>query len=144
MIALQSSASTVLNREQLNQAQMGQRETGYTLEAILITFGFCSPDTVLSDLAQQRGLPLMLKRDLAAQVTGLIHTESVFRHRVLPLIITPFSLRVTIAIPTILPLPCVTLLDGTASVCYALIICSKCCKAHYRRRDVIYLPMKRY
>lgn len=78
---------------------MVQRETDHTLEAILITFGFCSPDTVLSDLAQQSGLPLMLNRDLAAQVTGLIHTESVFRHQVLPVIITPFSLRVTIADP---------------------------------------------
>jgi type II secretion system protein E len=90
-----------LSPDQLRQAQAVQRDTGQSLDEVLIRLGLCPPERVLATLAQQAGLPLvpLAERDLDPLVIALIPPELALRHQALPLAATPTTLRVAIADP---------------------------------------------
>lgn len=91
----------LVSHEQLRAARKVQRETGQTLDEILIDLGFCSHDTALEAVARHAGLPLVTigERDLDPAVIALIPTELAFRHQALPLSATTTTLRVAVADP---------------------------------------------
>jgi type II secretion system protein E len=90
-----------LSYEQLQQAQAMQRETGQSLDEVLVNLGHCSAEAVLEIMARQSGVPLVqiVERDLDPAVIALIPTALAFRHRALPLAATPTALRVAVADP---------------------------------------------
>jgi len=90
-----------LSGEQLRRAQAVQRETGQALDEVLVQQGFCAQESVLAELAQLAGLPLVqiIERELDPQVIALIPTTLAFRHQVLALSATLNTLRVAIADP---------------------------------------------
>ena len=91
----------MLSGEQLRQARVIQSETGQAVDEVLVNLGFCTPESALDVLAAQAGLPLiqLTERDIDPRVIALIPAELAFRHHVLPLSVTPTTLRVAVADP---------------------------------------------
>ena len=90
-----------LSDEQLTEAQRVQRETGQSLDEVLVERGYCAPESVLEVLARQAGRPLvdLVESDLDPQVIDLVPAELALRYQALPLTETPTSLRVAVADP---------------------------------------------
>jgi len=90
-----------LSDEQLTEAQRVQRETGQSLDEVLVERGYCASESVLEVLAWQAGRPLVevAESDLDPQVIDLVPAELALRHQALPLTETPTSLRVAVADP---------------------------------------------
>ena len=90
-----------LSDEQLAEAQRVQRETGQSLDEVLVELGYCAPESVLEVLSWQAGRPLLdlVESDLDPQVIDLVPAELALRHQALPLTETPTSLRVAVADP---------------------------------------------
>jgi len=90
-----------LSDEQLTEAQRVQRETGQSLDEVLVELGYCASESVLEVLAWQAGRPLvdLVESDLDPQVIDLVPAELALRHQALPLTEIPTSLCVAVADP---------------------------------------------